>query len=74
MPWDEKTATKLRMEFVVACESGHYSFSELCELFGVSRQTGYKWWRRFEADGIDGLKSRSHAPKSFPHQVKADVV
>jgi transposase InsO family protein len=62
------------MEFVVACETGHYSFTELCELFGVSRQTGYKWWRRFEEDGIDGLKNRSHAPKSFPHQVKADVV
>ena len=74
MPWDAATTVRLRMEFVVSCESGYYSFTELCELFAVSRQTGYKWWRRYERDGIDGLKDRPHTPKSCPHQTKPDVI
>ncbi len=69
MPWDERTATKLRMEFIVACETEKYTFTELCELFGVSREIGYKWLRRFREEGIDGLKNRSRAPKSCPHRV-----
>ena len=38
MPWQEKSAERLRMEFVVAHESQQYSFTELCELFGISRK------------------------------------
>lgn len=32
--------------------------TELCERFGVSRKTGYKWVRRFEALGAEGLEDR----------------
>src|SRR6476620_4760802 len=41
MPWQEKSAERLRMEFVVAHQSQQYSFTELCELFGISREAGY---------------------------------
>lgn len=74
MPWVERTATKLRMEFVVACETGFYSFAEACELFGVSRQTGYKWIGRFEKEGVDGLKDRSRAAKSVANRTDDEVV
>ena len=69
MPWQEKSAERLRMEFVVAHESQQYSFTELCELFGISREAGYRCLRRFREDGIEGLKDRSRAPKSCPHRV-----
>lgn len=69
MPWLDKAPPRLRMEFIVAHESGEYNVTELCELFGISRECGYKWLRRFEQDGIDGLKDRSRAPKSCPHAV-----
>ena len=36
MPWQEKSAERLRMEFIVAHGSEQYSFTELCELFGIS--------------------------------------
>ena len=48
MPWLERTPARLRMEFIVAYESEEYNFTELCDLFGVSRECGYKWVRRFE--------------------------
>ena len=33
-----------------------------CRRCGISRPTLRKWWRRFQADGIDGLASRSRRP------------
>ena len=63
MPWLEKTPPRLRMEFIVAYESNEYNFTELCDLFGVSRECGYKWLRRFERDGIEGLQDQSRAPR-----------
>lgn len=69
MPWLEKTPARLRMEFIVAYESNEYNFTELCELFGVSRECGYKWIRRFASEGVDGLKDRSRAPKMSPNRV-----
>lgn len=36
--------------------------TELCELYRISRKTGYKWLGRYEADGPAGLASRSSAP------------
>ena len=73
MPWQERSAERLRMEFVVAHESQQYSFTELCELFGISREAGYKCVRRFREDGIEGLKDRSRAPKTCPHRVDSVV-
>ncbi len=73
MPWLERTPPRLRMEFIVAYRSEEYNFTELCDLFGISRECGYKWVRRFESDGVDGLKDRSRAPKSCPHRVDDKV-
>ncbi|MHC4166843.1 MAG: IS481 family transposase [Planctomycetota bacterium] len=36
--------------------------SEACREFSISRPTGYKWLRRFERDGVEGLKDRSRMP------------
>ena len=30
-----------------------------CRYYGISRQCYYGWLRRYEADGLDGLKDRS---------------
>ena len=35
-----------RARFVRDFESGHWSMTELCERYGVSRPTGYKWMAR----------------------------
>jgi transposase InsO family protein len=33
---------------------------------GISRQTAYRWWRRFRADGTAGLRDRSCRPHRSP--------
>jgi len=57
------------MRFVALVKEGLYEMTELCERFGVSRQTGYTTLRHYEQHGIDGLKDRSHAPRTCPHRI-----
>jgi transposase InsO family protein len=40
---------------------------------GVSRKTADKWWRRWVAEGEDGLEDRSSRPYRCPHQTPARV-
>jgi transposase InsO family protein len=43
--------------------------AELCRWYGISRKTGYKWLRRFEEEGEDGLGERSRAPHRQANRV-----
>ena len=40
---------------------------------GVSRKTADKWWRRWQAEGTDGLDDRSSRPHRCPHETSARV-
>lgn len=46
----------------------------LCERYGVSRVTGYKWIERYEEEGIDGLWERSRAPFRIRHALGPRLV
>jgi transposase len=45
-----------------------------CRYFGISRQCFYTWRRRYDADGLDGLRDRSHRPKISPNATRTEVV
>ena len=64
----ETNVVKERLAFVHDLESGHWSMTELCERYGVTRPTGYKWLARHQASGGAGLADRSRAPQSCPHR------
>jgi transposase InsO family protein len=64
---------KERMRFVTDWERDLYSMVELCQRYGISRKTGYKWVDRYERDGPDGLRERSRVPHQCPHRMAADV-
>ncbi len=70
MPWDERTRMDQRVRFVSALSSCRYTMAELCRAFGISRKTGYKWARRYAAEGLEGLKDRSRAPTRCPHRTE----
>jgi transposase InsO family protein len=38
-------------------------FTELCRAYGISRKTGYKWCRRYAAQGVSALADQSRAPQ-----------
>jgi transposase InsO family protein len=48
--------------------------ADAAKAMGVSRQTAYKWLRRFRDEGPTGLTDRSSAPKRCPHRLDSDVV
>lgn len=73
MPWLETNRMDERMRFVVAYKQGLYSVSELCARHGISRQAGYNLLKRYESEGVEGLKERSHAPKHCPHKISPEV-
>ena len=73
MPWRATDCCKERLRFVMQVEEGAFSMSELCERFGVSRETGYTLLRRWRAEGVDGLKERSRAPKRSPQRMDEAV-
>lgn len=73
MPWLDRNPMEERMQFIVALKEGLYSMTELCERYGISRQAGYERLRRYEAEGIEGLKDRSHAPMHCPHKISTEV-
>jgi transposase InsO family protein len=45
-----------------------------CRYYGISRECYYRWLRRYEADGLEGLKDRSHRPLHSPRATQAEVV
>jgi len=50
------------------------SFSSLCEEFGISRKTGYKWKKRFEQYGSRGAKEGSRRPHRSPFRTSQKMV
>lgn len=73
MPWLETDVIKERTRFVLDYESELFSMSELCERYGISRQTGYELWRRYQAQGLRGLEDRPRGPRSCPHKTPREV-
>ncbi len=74
MPFRENCAMDERIRFVSACLSKATNMTETCELFGISRKTGYKWLERYAASGAAGLAERSHAPLRPAHATPAFIV
>ena len=50
---------------IIESEHSGKSISDICTAFGVSRQTWYKWKRRYNVYGIDGLKNQSKRPHNI---------
>lgn len=74
MPWRTQTIMDERARFVLEAQNSFLSHAELCRRYAISRPTGYKWLARYEVEGLDGLKDRSHRPASCPHATPQPVV
>ena len=62
-----------RLQFIAAYLNQVSSMTELCERFGIRRNTGYKWVRRYTAQGLAGLQEKSRAPHRCPHRMSEEV-
>src|SRR5215210_718629 len=73
MPWRERTVLMEREEFARLARTPGANVSELCRRFGISRNKGYKWLRRYAEAGRAGLQDRSRRPKSSPERTAGSV-
>jgi len=73
MPWKSGTIMDNRLEFVRLAEQGGVSVAELCRRFGISRETGFLYLRRYRESDVDGLKDRSSRPLSSPNRCAAAI-
>ena len=68
MSWKEVSAVDLRLEFVALALAEGANIKALCEQFNIGRTTAYKWLKRFQCEGKDGLRDRSRRPHSSPNR------
>jgi putative transposase len=67
MPWKATCPMQQRLQFVIEHRSGTISMAALCRVFGISRQTGYKWLDRFSLRrGEASLEELSRRPHHSP--------
>jgi transposase InsO family protein len=64
----------LKLKFIEQASAPGASISALCREFGVSRQTGHKWLRRYRDQGYPGLVEQSRRPHSSPLVKGEEVV
>jgi transposase InsO family protein len=62
-----------RVKFIMEVLDSTYSMAELCNYYGISRKTGYKWLDRYQQGGIEALHNRSRKPHSHPHEISHQV-
>src|SRR6266567_544270 len=69
----EMSVTEQRYKAVLAVIGDGRTVSEVATDWGVSRRTMHRWLARYEGDGLEGLKNRSHRPAQSPHQMPPAV-
>jgi putative transposase len=73
MPWGETCPMDERVRFIADWSRVEETMAELCRRYGISRDTGYLWVRRYRREGAAGLVERSRAPLHHPQAVDAAV-
>ena len=73
MPWKTGSVEEAKLQFVADRLEGLEPMTVLCERYEISRQTGYEWWRRYQLEGLDGLKERSRAPHAHGRAMAAEL-
>ena len=73
MPWQECSVMNSRYEFLSLVTQPGSNFSQLCNRFGISRKTGYKWLKRFERTNSMELSDHSRRPRCSPYRTAANI-
>jgi transposase InsO family protein len=73
MPWQETSPVEERERFIADHRLDLYTMRELCERYGISRKSGYKWLERYQEGGRAALRDRSRAPHHCPHRISSQL-
>jgi len=73
MPWKKSEPMEQRTEFALKALKSE-NFRALCQEYGISTKTGYKWRERFLSRGIAGLAEESRRPRGHALELKPEEV
>jgi putative transposase len=71
MPWKHCSKEEQRFDLVRQMIAGSSTVRALCRRFSVSRQTAYKWLKRYRRGRMRGLSDRSRRPRCVAAQTDA---
>jgi transposase InsO family protein len=69
----ESRAVDQRLQFLAEYQTKETTIIDLCRQFGISRPTAYKWIKRYEELGPEGLLELSRRPKSCSHAIPEEI-
>ena len=73
MAWRASSVLEEKIRFVMEYERDERSMKALCGSFGISRETGYVWLRRYRQYGLEGLLELNRAPRLHPNQTPTAI-
>ena len=73
MPWNEQSIMDHRLCFIAAHLRDDEPMSRLCDRYGISRKTGYKWLERYRVAGAAGLHDLSSARHTISHAIASEI-
>lgn len=73
MPWKETEKMNEKVRFIQEMLKEEKPFKHLCEEFGISEKTGYKWKNRYYEQGRSGLFEISRATHKHTNEIDADT-
>lgn len=68
MPWQEESVMSQRLRLVEQLLLPGAKVKAICERFGITPKTAYKWLGRFKAGGPDALRDQSRQPHHQPNK------
>lgn len=74
MAWRMSSVEDQRKAFIAICLEGKHTMADICRMYNISRQTGYKWLNRKIDGDEDCLKDRSRTPLSQPNKTEQELV
>jgi len=71
---EQQRKVKHRLAMIRHAQEVTGNVAQTCRYYGISRQAYYKWLRRYEELGEDGLRDGSSVPLHCPNATKTEVV
>src|SRR5947207_5372298 len=73
MTWKASSVMEEKLRFVFEYEQHEQTMRDVCQSFGISRETGYHWLRRYQTQGVMGLAELDRAARHHPNQTSEEI-
>lgn len=73
MTWKVSDPMSEKVKFIGLVLNGGRTKSGACREIGISRTTAYKYLKRYDQEGLEGLKERSRAPRTRPRETPPEI-